>query len=216
MWQEKKKTCNFVAIFLWRKTFRAFFASKCSFLSHLCMKKNYYLIALGRYFSTPVPFGLLISVPVMMYGYYADDLFFWVGLVATVALVGLNHLLMHSLTTTYGYYATRQQVRYVHSIVAGKCEAFSDEECSKMMEMIVAQAGNSHIAIEDYINYINQQLKEKSERGNAEATYWLALYHRHLGEATNHNSVARDLMAKAADMGSERAKKMQGRAKKWV
>ena len=84
------------------------------------------------------------------------------------------------------------------------------------MNMIAEQSGNARINIEDYINYINHQLEEKSNNGNAEATYWLGIYHRILGESDNHNQVARELIEKSAEMGFERAKKLQERAQKWV
>lgn len=180
------------------------------------MKRSYYSIALERYFSTPVPYFLLGSLPLMLYGYYENDLCFWIGLVVTAALFVANHILMRSLTNTFGLYATKRQVDYVSNFVVGKNEVFSEQECNTLMEMIADQAGNAHISIEDYINYINHRLEEKSDKGNAEATYWLGIYHRHLGEEDNHNSIARELIEKSANMGFERAKKLQARARKWV
>ena len=180
------------------------------------MKRSYYSIAIERYFSTPVPYFLVGTVPLMLYGYYESDLCFWVGMVTTVAVFVVNHFLMHSLTSTFGLYATKKQVDYVSNFVVGKSEVFSEQESVQLMEMIADQSGNAHIGIEDYINYINNRLKEKSENGNAEATYWLGIYQRMLGEGSNHNSVARELIEKSANMGFERAKKLQERAKKWV
>ncbi len=179
------------------------------------MKRSYYSIAIERYFSTPVPYLLVGTVPLMLYGYYESDLWFWVGLVLTVAVFAVNHFLMHSLTTTFGPYATRKQVDYVSHFVAGKNEVFSEQESGQLLEMIADQSGNAHIGIEDYINYINHRLKEKSDNGSAEATYWLGIYHRVLGEGNNHNSIARELIEKSANMGFERAKKLQKRARKW-
>ncbi|MBQ6965221.1 MAG: hypothetical protein IJP82_05970 [Bacteroidaceae bacterium] len=179
------------------------------------MKKSYYRIAIERYFSTPVPYCLIGTVPLMLYGYYENDLCFWIGLALTVVLFGVNHLLMHSLTTTFGLYATKKQVDYVSNFVMGNSDVFSKQESMELMEMMADQAGNNHISIDDYINYINHQLEEKSDRGNAEATYWLGIYHRLLGETDNHNSLARELIEKSAEMGFERAKEIQERAKKW-
>ena len=180
------------------------------------MKKNYYLIAIQRYFCTPVPYFLIGTVPLMLYGYYESDVWFWVGMVLTMAVLAVNHFLMHSLICAFGHYATMRQVDYVTHFCIGKEDVFSKQECHALMEMIAGQAGNARICIEDYINYINRRLEEKSEKGNAEATYWLAMYHRLLGEEENHNVVARELIEKSANMGSERAKKLQKRAQKWV
>lgn len=180
------------------------------------MKKNYYRIAIERYFSTPVPYCQFATVPMLLYGYYESDLWFWVGLVLTVAVFAVNHLMMHSLTSTFGMYATKKQVDYLSNFLMKDCKVLSEQESSTLMEMIVDQAGNSHICIEDYINYINHRLEEKSENGNAEAAYWLGIYHRRLGETDNHNSVARELIEKSANLGFERAKKLQEKAKKWV
>lgn len=180
------------------------------------MKKNYYRIAIERYFSTPIPYGLLLSVPAMLYGYYESDFWFWLGLVLTVAVFVANHLMMYSLTSTFGMYATKKQVEYVSNFMSGDCKVFSEQESDKLMEMIVNQSGNSYISIEDYINYINHQLEEKSDNGNAEAAYWLGIYYRRLGEADNHNSVARELIEKSAKLGFERAKKLQRKARKWA
>ena len=179
------------------------------------MKKSYYRIAIERYFSTPVPFCLLVSVPLMLYGYYESDLCFWIGLVATMVVFIVNHALMNSLTQTFGLYATKQQVSYVSHFLKGGSEVFSEQESGKLMEMIVEQSGNCHINIDDYINYINNNLKEKADNGCAEAVYWLGIYHRSIGEAENHNLVARELIEKAAEMGFERAKKLKEKAKKW-
>lgn len=180
------------------------------------MKRSYYSIAIERYFSTPVPYFLLGTVPLMLYGYYESDLWFWVGLLLTLAVFAVNHFLMHSLTSTFGLYATKKQVDYVSNFCMGKNEVFSEQESKTLMEMIADQSGNTRISIEDYINYINHRLEEKSDKGNAEATYWLGIYHRILGEADNHNLIARELIEKSANMGFERAKKLQERAKKWV
>ena len=180
------------------------------------MKKNYYRIAIERYFSTPVPYCQFATVPMLLYGYYESDLWFWVGLVLTVAVFAVNHLMMHSLTSTFGMYATKKQVDYLSNFLMKDCKVLSELESSTLMEMIVDQVGNSHISIEDYINYINHRLEEKSENGNAEATYWLGIYHRRLGETDNHNSLARELIEKSANLGFERAKKLQEKAKKWV
>ena len=180
------------------------------------MKRCYYIIALERYFSTPVPYFLLATVPLMLYGYYESDLWFWVGLVLTVAVFAVNHFLMRSLTRTFGLYATRKQVDYVSNFLVGKNEVFSEQESDTLMDMIAGQSDNEQIGIDDYINYINNRLKEKMEKGSAEATYWLGVYHRILGEADDHNRVARQLIEKSAEMGSERAKKLQERAKKWT
>lgn len=180
------------------------------------MKRSYYSIAIERYFSTPVPYFLLGTVPLMLYGYYEDDLWFWAGLVLTVAVFAVNHYLMHSLTSAFGLYATKKQVDYVTHFVVDKNGVFSEQETVKLLEMIANQSGNAHIGIEDYINYINHRLKEKSDNGNAEATYWLGIYHRMLGEGNNHNSIARELIEKSASMGFERAKKLQKRAKEWA
>ncbi len=180
------------------------------------MKKNYYRIAIERYFSTPVPYFLIGTVPLMLYGYYESDLWFWVGMVLTLAVFAVNHFLMHSLTSTFGLYATKRQVDYVSTFCVGENDVFSEQECNTLMEMIAGQSGNAQISIDDYINYINHRLEEKSDKGDAEATYWLAMYHRLLGESDNHNVVARELIEKSANMGSERAKKIQKRARKWV
>ena len=180
------------------------------------MKRNYYSIAIERYFSTPVPYFLIGTVPLMLYGYYESDVWFWLGMALTVAVFALNHFMMHSLTSTFGLYATKKQVDYVSNFCVGKNDVFSEQESNRLMEMIAEQSGNSRINIEDYINYINHQLEEMSNNGNAEATYWLGIYHRSLGEADNHNIVARELIEKSAKMGFERAKKLQERARKWV
>lgn len=180
------------------------------------MKKNYYRIAIERYFSTPVPYFLIGTVPLMLYGYYESDLWFWVGMVLTLAVFAVNHFLMHSLTSTFCLYATKRQVDYVSTFCVGENDVFSEQECNTLMEMIAGQSGNAQISIDDYINYINHRLEEKSDKGDAEATYWLAMYHRLLGESDNHNVVARELIEKSANMGSERAKKIQKRARKWV
>ncbi|MBO4673169.1 MAG: hypothetical protein J5616_02330 [Bacteroidaceae bacterium] len=180
------------------------------------MKKNYYRIAIERYFSTPVPYFLIGTVPLMLYGYYESDLWFWVGMVLTLAVFAVNHFLMHSLTRAFGLYATKRQVDYVSHFCVSKDDVFSEQEVHTLMSMIADQSDNAKISIEDYINYINHQLEEKSNKGNAEATYWLAMYHRLLGETDNHNVVARELIEKSANMGSERAKKLQKRAQKWV
>ena len=180
------------------------------------MKRSYYSIALERYFSTPVPYFLLGTLPLLLYGYYENDLLFWVGLVLTVAVFVVNHFLMRSLTNTFGLYATKKQMDYVSHFVVGKTEVFSEQESNTLMDMIAQQSDNERIGIEDYINYINNRLKEKSEKGNAEATYWLGIYHRVLGEEENHNSVARELIEKSANMGFERAKKLEERAKRWT
>jgi hypothetical protein len=180
------------------------------------MKKNYYRIAIERYFSTPVPYFLIGTVPLMLYGYYESDVWFWVGMVLTIAVFAVNHFMMHSLTSTFGLYATKKQVDYVSHFCVGKSEVFSEQESNTLMNMIAEQSGNARINIEDYINYINHQLEEKSNNGNAEATYWLGIYHRILGESDNHNQVARELIEKSAEMGFERAKKLQERAQKWV
>ena len=177
------------------------------------MKKNYYRIAIERYFSTPVPYFLIGTVPLMLYGYYESDLWFWVGVVLTLAVFAVNHFLMHSLTSTFGLYATKRQVDYVSTFCVGENDVFSEQECNTLMDMIAGQSGNAQISIEDYINH---RLEEKAGKGDAEATYWLAMYHRLLGEADNHNVVARELIEKSANMGSERAKKLQKRAQKWV
>ena len=179
------------------------------------MKKSYYRIAIERYFTTPVPLFLFASVPLMLYGYYENDVCFWVGLVVTVLVFVVNHVLMNSLTKTFGPYATREQVSYVSKFLRSDNPVFTEQESDKLMEMIVEQSGNRHIDIEDYINYINKNLKEKADNGSAEAVYWLGIYHRRLGEAENHNLVARELIEKAAEMGFERAKKLKEKAKKW-
>ena len=166
------------------------------------MKKNYYSIAIERYFSTPVPYFLIGTVPLLVYGYFESDLWFWVGMVLTIAVFAVNHLMMNSLTSTFGLYATKKQVDYVSHF--------------SLLNMIANQSGNAHINIDDYINYINHQLEEKSNRGSAEAMYWLGIYHRILGEADNHNKVAREFIEKSANLGFERAKKLQERARKWV
>lgn len=180
------------------------------------MKRSYYSIALERYFSTPVPYFLLATVPLMVYGYFESDLWFWVGMVLTVMVFAVNHFMMHTLTNTFGLYATRKQVDYVTQFLGRKNGVFSEHESNQLLDMIASQSDNAHISIEDYINYINHQLKEKSEKGSAEATYWLGIYHRVLGEADNHNAVARELIEKSASMGFERAKKMQKRAREWT
>ncbi len=180
------------------------------------MKRSYYSIAIERYFSTPIPYFLIGTVPLMLYGYYESDVWFWVGIVLTVAVFAVNHLVVHSLTSTFGLYATKKQVDYVSHFCVGKNEVFSEQESCTLMNMIAEQYGNSHINIDDYINYINRQLEEKSNKGNAEATYWLGIYHRILGEADNHNKVARELIEKSANMGFERAQKLQERARKWI
>ena len=180
------------------------------------MKKSYYRIAIERYFSTPVPYFLIGTLPLMLYGYYESDLWFWVGMVLTIAVFAVNHFMMHSLTRTFGLYATKKQGDYVSNFCVGKNEVFSEQESNTLLNMIADQSGNAHINIEDYINYINHQLEEKSSRGSAEAMYWLGIYHRILGEADNHNKVARELIEKSAEMGFERAKKLQKRAQKWV
>ena len=100
--------------------------------------------------------------------------------------------------------------------LVGKNAAFSEQESHALLQLITDQTGNPHVNIEDYINVINHSLEEKSNNGNAEATYWLGIYHRILGEADNHNKVARELIEKSAEMGFERAKKLQKRAQKWV
>lgn len=182
----------------------------------MCMKRSYYSIAIERYFSTPVPYFMLGTVPLMLYGYYQSDLCFWMGLALTVVVVAINHFLMYSLTSTFGLYATRKQVDYVSHFITGGSGVFTEQECTQLMEMIADQSGNSRISIDDYINYINHQLEEKSGRGNAEATYWLGIYHRVLGEADDHNRIARELIEKSADMGFERAKKLQERARGWL
>lgn len=179
------------------------------------MKKSYYRIAIERYFCTPLPYILLASVPLMLYGYYENDVCFWVGLVATVLVIVANHALMNSLTRTFGIYATKKQVTYVSFFLKGGSKVFSEQESGKLMEMIVEQSGNQYVNIDDYINYINKNLKEKADNGSAEAVYWLGIYHRRLGEAENHNMVARELIEKAAEMGFERAKKLKEKAKKW-
>ena len=92
------------------------------------MKKNYYRIAIERYFSTPVPYFLIGTVPLMLYGYYESDLWFWVGMVLTIAVFAVNHLMMHSLTSTFGLYATKKQVDYVSNFCVGKNEVFSEQE----------------------------------------------------------------------------------------
>lgn len=180
------------------------------------MKRNYYSIAIERYFSTPVPYFLLGTLPSMLYGYYENDICFWIGLVLTVVVFGVNHFLMHSLISTFGLYATKRQVDYVSNFCMGKSGVFSEQESNMLMEMIAGQAGNARVNINDYINYINHRLEEKSDKGNAEATYWLGIYHRLLGEGENHNSIARELIEKSANMGFERAKKLQARAQKWA
>ncbi|MBQ6750748.1 MAG: hypothetical protein IJR02_15340 [Bacteroidaceae bacterium] len=180
------------------------------------MKRNYYRIAFERYFSTPVPYFLLGAVPLMVYGYYENDFCFWTGMVLTVGLLVLNHFLMYSLTNTFGLYATKKQVEYVTNFVSGGSKVFSKQESEQLLEMMANQMGNNRICIDDYINYINHLLEEKANNGSAEAIYWLGIYHRLLGEAENHNSVARELIEKSANMGFERAKKLQERAKKWA
>lgn len=180
------------------------------------MKRSYYSIAIERYFSTPVPYFLVLTVPLMLYGYYKNDLWFWVGMGLTVTVFLINHIMMRALTNTFGLYATKKQVDYVSHFVVGKSEVFSEQESNALMDMIADQSDNERIGIDDYINYINNRLKEKSEKGSAEATYWLGIYHRVLGEAENHNSVARELIEKSASMGFERAKKLQERAKRWT
>ena len=180
------------------------------------MKKNYYRIAIERYFSTPVPYFLIGTVPLMLYGYFENDVWFWVGMVLTVAVFAVNHFMMHSLTSTFGLYATKKQVDYVSHFCVGKNEVFSEQESNTLLHMIADQSGNAHINIDDYINYINHQLEEKSNKGSAEAMYWLGIYHRILGEADNHNKVAREFIEKSANLGFERAKKLQERAQKWV
>ena len=94
------------------------------------MKKNYYRIAIERYFSTPVPYCLFATVPMLLYGYYESDLWFWVGLALTVAVFAVNHLMMHSLTSTFGLYATKKQVDYVSNFLMGDCKVFSEQESS--------------------------------------------------------------------------------------
>ena len=83
------------------------------------MKRSYYSIAIERYFSTPVPYFMLGTVPLMLYGYYQSDLCFWMGLALTVVVVAINHFLMYSLTSTFGLYATRKQVDYVSHFITG-------------------------------------------------------------------------------------------------
>ena len=179
-------------------------------------KKNYYKIAVERYFSTHVPYFFIGTLPLMLYGYFENDICFWVGLVLTLVVFVVNHIVVKSLTNTFGLYVTRKQVDYVSHFCVGKTGVFTEQESSKLMDMIAGQMGNSRISIEDYINYINHQLEEKADKGNAEATYWLGIYHRVLGETENHNTIARELIEKSANMGFERAKKLQERARKWV
>lgn len=182
----------------------------------MCMKKNYYRIAIERYFSVPIVYGLLLTVPVMVYGYYESDPWFWLGMATTVALLVLHHVMIRTLTRTFGIYATHKQVKYVSNFITTDCSVFTDKESDALKDMIFEQAGNDRIGIDDYINYINHLLEEKSKANNAEALFWLGMYYRMLGEADNHNSVARDFIEKSASLGFERAKKLRKKARKWV
>lgn len=182
----------------------------------LNMKRSYYSIAIERYFSTPVPYFLLLTVPLLLYGYFESDVCFWVGLALTVLVFAVNHFLMYSLTTTFGMYATKKQVDYISNFVAGKTGVFTKMESGKLLDMMAGQAGNRRIGIDDYINYVNRCLEEKSGKGNAEAMYWLGIYHRCLSDKEGHNLVAREWIEKSANMGFERAKKMQKKASSWI
>src|SRR5574344_97677 len=180
------------------------------------MKKNYYRIAIERYFSISVPYFLILSVPVMMYGYFENDYFFWIGLGATVVLLVLNHLIIHSITSVFGIYVTKKQVNYVKSFVKKDNKALTEKESSELFEMMASQMGNPHVDIENYIHRSNLLLEEKMKQGNAEAYYWLGIYHHVLGESEDHNQVAYELIEKSAELGSERAKKLQKNAKKLI
>lgn len=177
--------------------------------------RNYYLIAIERYFSTPVPYFLLGSVPLMLFGYFKNDLCFWLGLVATIVIFAVNHFLMSSLTKTFGYYATMSEVDYVSSIIMGKCKVFSDQECDKLFSMIANLSGDDKFTVTDYIRHINHQLEDKAGSGNAEANYWLGMYHRKLNKDKNHNAIAKQFFEKSAELGWEDAKRMLEKAKKW-
>lgn len=180
------------------------------------MLKNYYLISIQRYFSTPVPFFLLGSVPLMVYGYFENDTCFWIGLGITVLIFVINHLLMISLTRTFGQYATVREVNYVTNILSGKCKAFSEQECDSLFTMVADLAGNDKITIDDIIRQINTRLKDKADGGNAEAYFVLGMYHRRLSSEADHNAVARQLIEKSADLGWEDAKRMLKKAKRWT
>jgi len=61
---------------------------------------------------------------------------------------------------------------------------------------------------------MNRKSQEKTDLGNAEATYWQGVYQHVQGEGENHNSVARELIEKSAGLGCERAKKLARRERK--
>lgn len=177
--------------------------------------RNYYLLAIQRYFSTPVPYFMIISVPLMFYGYWNDDLCFWLGMGITVLAIAINHLMMSTLTRTFGMYATVKEVNYVSSIVSGDCKVFSKQECEKMLLMFANLSDNDKYSIEDYIRHINHQLEDKAKNGNAEANYWLGVYYRKLCKEDDHNAVARQFIEKSAELGWEEAKRLLKKAKTW-
>lgn len=177
---------------------------------------NYYIIAIERYFCTPVPYFLLGTLPLMFYGYWQNDLCFWIGLVLTVLVFVINHLMMNSITRTFGQYATVRQVDYVSSIIMGKCKVFSDQECDNFFTMIAELSQDGKFTIDDYIRQINHKLEDKAGNGNAEANYWLGVYHRKLNKDKDHNIIARQFIEKSADLGWEDAKKILKKAQKWA
>ncbi len=178
-------------------------------------EKNYYAIAIARYFSTPVPYFLLGSVPLMLYGYWHSELCFWIGLVITVLIFAINHMMMSSLTKTFGMYATTAQIDYLSNVLMGKCKVFSKQECDSMFNMIADLSFDDKFGIDDYMKHVKQKLESKAKDGNAEANYWLGLYHRKFSEEEGHNALAKQLIEKSADMGFEEAKNMLKRVKKW-
>lgn len=179
------------------------------------MSKNYYYIAIERYFGTKAPFFLLLSLPLFFYGYFESDLCFWIGLVASVLILIVAHLMASSCVRMFGEYATRSQVKYVMAIINNKCEALTENECDKIADLVVCGSVERDGCVDDHIRYINNLLEDRARKGNADANYWLGMYQHHVSKEDGHNRIALQLMEKSAELGSEKAKNMLKKARKW-
>lgn len=179
------------------------------------MSKNYYVIAIQRYFSITPSFLLLASILLLVYGYYEDDVCFWIGLVATVAILAISHIAVSLYVRMFGDFATKRQVKYVMDVISlGK--ALSPEECETIKSYMIEGGAGSVGCVDDYILKVNCMLEAKAKNGDAEANYWLGMYQHLVCEEENHNSVALELIERSAEMGCEKAKNVLKKARKWT
>lgn len=180
------------------------------------MTNNYYVNAIKRYFSTLPPYFMLLSVPLMFYGYWEDDLCFWIGLVVTVGALVVNHVYMKLMNLTFGPYATMEQIYYVENLLSSDNKVLPKQVREGLFNTMADLTLNRNVTVVDLIKQINKNLEIEAGNGNAEAHYWLGIYHLKLSKEKGHGTTAKQLIEKSAELGFDGAKKMLKKRKKWA